>query len=69
VFKDLERIKWYLWHGKVFQALNELRSLEIDNGRQEQNPNTLGFPYMDLDFRHLTLPLLLSPGRSSRLNP
>jgi hypothetical protein len=30
VFKDLERIKWYLWHGKVFQALNELQSLEID---------------------------------------
>ena len=30
VFKDLERIKWYLWHGNVFQALNELQSLEID---------------------------------------
>jgi hypothetical protein len=30
VFKDLERIKWYLWHGNVFQALNELQSLEMD---------------------------------------
>ena len=28
--KDLERIKWYLWHGNVFQALNELQSLEMD---------------------------------------
>jgi hypothetical protein len=30
VLKDLERIKWYLWHGNVFQALNELDSLEMD---------------------------------------
>jgi len=30
VLKDLERIKWYLWHGNVFQALNELQSLEMD---------------------------------------
>src|SRR5271166_2957344 len=30
VIKDLERIKWYLWHGNVFQALNELQSLKID---------------------------------------
>jgi hypothetical protein len=30
VLNDLERIKWYtLWHGNVFQALNELQSLEI----------------------------------------
>jgi hypothetical protein len=27
--KDLERIKWYLWHGNLFQALNELQNLEI----------------------------------------
>jgi hypothetical protein len=26
----LERIKWYLWHGNVLQALNELQSLEMD---------------------------------------
>ena len=30
VLKNLERIKWYLWHGNVFQALNELQSLETD---------------------------------------
>ena len=30
VLKDLERIKWYLWHGHVFQALNELQNLEMD---------------------------------------
>ena len=30
VLKDLERIKWHLWHGNVFQALNELQSLEMD---------------------------------------
>jgi hypothetical protein len=29
VLYDLERIKWYLWHGNVFQALNELQSLGI----------------------------------------
>jgi hypothetical protein len=33
VLKDLERIKRYLWHGNVFQALNELQSLEIAFGR------------------------------------
>jgi hypothetical protein len=30
VLKDLERIKWYLWHGNVFQALQELPGLEMD---------------------------------------
>jgi hypothetical protein len=30
VLKDLERIKWYLWHGNVFQALNELQDLEME---------------------------------------
>jgi hypothetical protein len=28
VLKDLERIKWYPWHGNVFQALNELQDLK-----------------------------------------
>jgi hypothetical protein len=32
VLKDLERIKWYLWHGNAFQALNELKRLEIALG-------------------------------------
>ena len=30
VLKDLESIKWYLWHGNLFQTLNELQSLEMD---------------------------------------
>jgi len=30
VLKDLESIKWYLWHGNVFQALNEMQGLEMD---------------------------------------
>jgi hypothetical protein len=35
VLKGLERIKWYLWHGNVFQALNELHSLENESGRSK----------------------------------
>jgi hypothetical protein len=30
VLKTLERIKWYLWHGNVFQALKHLDDLEQD---------------------------------------
>jgi hypothetical protein len=30
VLKDLESLKWYLWHGNVFQGLNELQGLEMD---------------------------------------
>src|SRR6266849_10766099 len=30
VVRELERIKWFLWHGNVFQALQELRSVEGD---------------------------------------
>src|SRR6516165_9349570 len=30
VEKQLESIKWYLWHGNSFQALNRLESLEMD---------------------------------------
>jgi hypothetical protein len=26
----LESIKWYLWHGNTFQALNQLQDLEMD---------------------------------------
>jgi hypothetical protein len=26
----LESIKWYLWHGNVFKALDELQGLEMD---------------------------------------
>ncbi len=30
VVRELERIKWFLWHGNVFQALKELRFVEGD---------------------------------------
>jgi hypothetical protein len=30
VLKDLESLKWYLWHGNVFQAVKELQGLEMD---------------------------------------
>lgn len=30
VLKQLESIKWYLWHGNTFQALNTLQDLEMD---------------------------------------
>ena len=31
VLQQLERIKWYLWHGNAFQALNKLQDLEMDS--------------------------------------
>ena len=30
MLKQLESIKWYLWHGNVFQALHRLEDLEMD---------------------------------------
>jgi hypothetical protein len=30
VLKDLESLKWYLWHGNVFQAVKQLEGLEMD---------------------------------------
>jgi hypothetical protein len=30
VLRELERIKWFLWHGNVFRALQELRLVEND---------------------------------------
>jgi hypothetical protein len=30
VVRELERIKWFLWHGNVFRALQELRLVESD---------------------------------------
>jgi hypothetical protein len=30
VLKNLESLKWYLWHGNVFEAVNELQGLEMD---------------------------------------
>lgn len=28
--KNLESIKWYLWHGNMFKALDKLQGLEMD---------------------------------------
>ena len=46
VLKDLERVKWYLWHGNVFQALKELQGLEMDSTKNGRTPSGLvpGFP-------------------------
>lgn len=30
VLKDLESLKWYPWHGNIFQALKKLEGLEMD---------------------------------------
>jgi hypothetical protein len=30
VLKDLASLKWYLWHGNVFQALKKLDGLQMD---------------------------------------
>ena len=30
MLQQLESIKWYLWHGNAFQALNKLQDLEMD---------------------------------------
>ena len=30
VLKSLESTKWYLWHGNVFRALEEIESIEMD---------------------------------------
>jgi hypothetical protein len=30
VVRDLERLKWYLWHGNVFKALQVVQSVEMD---------------------------------------
>ena len=43
VEKQLESIKWYLWHGNTFQALNKLESLEMDleaAAYESKNDNT-----------------------------
>jgi hypothetical protein len=30
VVRDLERLKWYLWHGNVYKALQGVQSIEMD---------------------------------------
>ena len=43
ILKDLESIKWYLWHGNVFQALHELEGLEMDvEGAMFETRNPIG---------------------------
>jgi hypothetical protein len=32
VVRSLERLKWFLWHGKVYQALHVVQSVEMDLG-------------------------------------
>ncbi len=35
--KELERIKWFLWHGNVFKALQSLEDLEMDLDDRSEN--------------------------------
>jgi hypothetical protein len=30
VVRNLERLKWYLWHGNVYKALQVVQSVEMD---------------------------------------
>ena len=34
--KELERLKWFLWHGNVFRALQTVDDLQIDLDNTEQ---------------------------------
>src|SRR5712692_2626531 len=36
--KELERLKWFLWHGNVFRALQVIEDLEIDLDIEEAGP-------------------------------
>src|SRR5438128_10588277 len=40
VIEDLERLKWLLWHGNVFRALQVIRDLELrlDGSSTGQEP-------------------------------
>ena len=35
--KEIDRIKWFLWHGNTFKALDTLESLELDLGVFSEN--------------------------------
>jgi hypothetical protein len=36
---EFERIKWYLWHGNVFRALQEIQGVQFDlEGYEEEAP-------------------------------
>ena len=30
VVRDLERLKWYLWHGNIYKALQVVQSVKMD---------------------------------------
>ena len=36
--KDQERVKWYLWHGNIYRALEVLRGIEMDIECFEESP-------------------------------
>ncbi len=36
VAEDVERLKWFLWHGNVFRALQTVEDLQIDLDNTEQ---------------------------------
>jgi hypothetical protein len=38
VLKTLESMKWYLWHGNVFQSLQEIESLTFSMDTDETSP-------------------------------
>ena len=38
VARELERLKWFLWHGNVFRALQVVEDLEIDLDIEEAGP-------------------------------
>jgi hypothetical protein len=35
--KDLERVKWFIWHGNVYKALQVLEGLELDIDAEASN--------------------------------
>ena len=38
VAEELERLKWFLWHGNVFRALQVVDDLEVDLDREDAGP-------------------------------
>ena len=42
VLADLERVKWYLWHGNTYKALEQLYGLEIDIDSGESTKKIVG---------------------------
>src|SRR5713226_2413841 len=36
--EELERLKWYLWHGNVFLALQTIDDLQLDVDNEDASP-------------------------------